>query len=75
MAFLVLSPNIVKPVAADSENYKTPISMPKEYINYTIIPDQNGTLWAIVDGYYPMYLHITANKPKSFSDVRIQARR
>ncbi|MGD6853180.1 MAG: hypothetical protein ACQCN6_14060 [Candidatus Bathyarchaeia archaeon] len=29
--------------------------MPKEYINYTIT-DLNGTLWAAVDGCYPIYL-------------------
>ncbi len=56
IALSILSPNIVKPVTADSENYKTPLSMPKEYINYTIVPDQQGTLWALVDGYYPIYL-------------------
>lgn len=56
IVFSIPSSNIVKPATADSEDYKTPISMPQEYINYTIVPDKTGTLWAIVDGYYPMYL-------------------
>lgn len=56
MALSILSPNIVKPATANSGDYKTLLSMTKEYINYKIISDQYGTIWAIVDGYYPIYL-------------------
>jgi hypothetical protein len=63
--FSILSPNIVKTVTANSEDYKPLLSMPKEYINYTIVLDQQGTLWAIVDGYYPINLldNFTGNLP------------
>jgi hypothetical protein len=55
MALSIISPNIVKTATANSGDYKTLFSMPKEYINYKIIPDQYGTIWAIVDGYSPIY--------------------
>jgi len=65
IAFSILSPSVVKPATADSEDYKSLLSMPKEYINYTIVLDQQGSLWAIVDGYYPIYLleNFTGNLP------------
>jgi hypothetical protein len=39
------------------------LAMPEEYINYTVIC-VNGTLWAKIDGTYPIYLlHETADAP------------
>lgn len=32
------------------------ITMPVEYINYTIL-EKNGVLWAKIDGLYPLYFH------------------
>ncbi len=31
------------------------LAMPEEYLNYTITP-VNGTIWALIDGTYPMHL-------------------
>jgi hypothetical protein len=39
---------------ASGQTYQT-LSMPQEYLNYTITV-QNGTLWAKIDGEYPMHL-------------------
>jgi hypothetical protein len=46
---------VIKPVTANPEGYISNLSMPEEYINYTIT-SINGTLWAKIDGYYPIYL-------------------
>jgi hypothetical protein len=40
-------------IAQDTSGFV--ISMPVEYVNYTIV-SVNGTLWAKIDGTYPMYL-------------------
>lgn len=42
-------------VYAQQDNFGFTISMPVEYVNYTIV-SVNGTLWAKIDGTYPMYL-------------------
>ena len=44
-----------KPVTANPERSIPNLSMPVEYVNYTIT-SINGTLWAKIDGYYPIYL-------------------
>jgi hypothetical protein len=45
----------VKPATANPEGSIPTLSMPVEYINYTIT-NINGTLWAKVNGYYPIFL-------------------
>ena len=45
----------VKVVFADSIESFPILSMPVEYVNYTITPI-NGSLWAIIDGDYPIYV-------------------
>ena len=45
----------VKPATANPEGSIPNLSMPVEYINYTIT-SINGTLWAKIDGDYPIYL-------------------
>ena len=45
----------VKPATANPEGSSPNLSMPVEYINYTIT-SINGTLWAKIDGDYPIYL-------------------
>jgi hypothetical protein len=45
-----------KPTSANPEGSLPNLSMPVEYINYTIT-SINGTFWAKIDGYYPIYLH------------------
>ncbi len=45
----------VKPATANPEGSTLVLSMPVEYINYTIA-SINGTLWAKIDGDYPIYL-------------------
>jgi hypothetical protein len=45
----------VKPATANPEGSIPNLSMPVEYVNYTIT-SMNGTLWAKIDGYYPIYL-------------------
>jgi parallel beta-helix repeat protein len=40
------------------------LAMPEEYINYTIT-NINGTLWAKIDGIYPMHLISGYNQPLS----------
>jgi len=42
-------------VAANPDLSNLVLAMPEEYINYTIIR-VNGTLWAKIDGTYPIYL-------------------
>ena len=44
-----------EPATANPEGSIPTLSMPVEYINYTIT-SVNGTLWAKIDGYYPIYL-------------------
>jgi hypothetical protein len=46
---------VIAPASANPEGYIPNLSMPKEYINYTIA-NVNGVLWAKIDGYYPIYL-------------------
>jgi hypothetical protein len=55
ITFSSLSLTSIKTTTANSEDYMPTLSMPKEYVNYTIT-ELNGTLWAIIDGYYPIYL-------------------
>ena len=45
----------VKPATANPESSIPNLSMPVEYINYTITSIK-GTLWVKIDGYYPIYL-------------------
>jgi hypothetical protein len=45
----------VKPATANPDASNPNLSMPIEYINYTIT-SINGTLWAKIDGDYPIYL-------------------
>jgi hypothetical protein len=45
----------VKPATANPEGSIPTLSMPVEYVNYTIT-STNGTLWVKIDGYYPIYL-------------------
>jgi hypothetical protein len=45
----------VKPATANPEGSIPNLSMPIEYVNYTIT-SINGTLWAKIDGDYPIYL-------------------
>jgi hypothetical protein len=45
----------VKPATANPDGSSPNLSMPVEYINYTIT-SINGTLWAKIDGDYPIYL-------------------
>jgi hypothetical protein len=44
-----------EPVTANPEGSIPNLSMPVEYVNYAIA-SINGTLWAKIDGYYPIYL-------------------
>jgi hypothetical protein len=44
-----------EPATANPEGSIPHLSMPVEYINYTIT-SINGTFWAKIDGYYPIYL-------------------
>jgi hypothetical protein len=39
----------------NTQNSGTILAMPEEYLNYTI-SDINGTIWAKVDGQYPMHI-------------------
>jgi hypothetical protein len=58
LAFLlstVMGLLVVKPVVANPEGSFPDLSMPVEYVNYTIT-SIDGTLWAKIDGYYPIYL-------------------
>ena len=52
---LMIGLSTIKPVAANPQDSLPILSMPKEYINYTIA-SINGTFWAKIDGYYPIYL-------------------
>ena len=45
----------VKTATANPEGSIPTLSLPVEYINYTIT-SIDGTLWAKIDGYYPIYL-------------------
>jgi hypothetical protein len=50
----------------NAENSDTPVlSMPVEYVNYTIV-DVNGALWAKVDGTYPIHILNFKNASTSF---------
>jgi hypothetical protein len=58
MALLILTSIgflFVKPATANPEGSIPNLSMPVEYVNYTIT-SMNGTLWAKIDGDYPIYL-------------------
>lgn len=46
---------LVKPAEANPEGSFPNLSMPVEYVNYTIVKI-NGSMWAKVDGYYPIYV-------------------
>ena len=45
----------VRPATANPEGLTPNLSMPVEYVSYTVT-SINGTLWARIDGYYPIYL-------------------
>lgn len=55
LLLISLSAIEVKVADANPETSTPNLSMPVEYINYTIT-DINGTLWAKIDGNYPIYL-------------------
>ena len=58
LALLLLSLTVslsVKPATANPEGSIPNLSMPVEYVNYTVT-SVNGTLWAKIDGYYPIYV-------------------
>jgi hypothetical protein len=59
LAVLLLSPvigvQLVNLAAANPDLSNLILAMPEEYINYTITR-VNGTLWAKIDGTYPIYL-------------------
>jgi hypothetical protein len=59
LAVLLLSPvigvQLVNLAAANPDLSNLILAMPEEYINYTITC-VNGTLWAKIDGTYPIYL-------------------
>ena len=59
----LLTPN---PVSAQQDSSGFAISMPVEYVNYTIV-SVNGTLWAKIDGTYPM--HISGDVPDALPMV------
>ncbi len=59
----LLTPN---PVSAQQDSSGFAISMPVEYVNYTIV-SVNGALWAKIDGTYPM--HISGDVPDSLPMV------
>ena len=50
---------------AESSDYPV-LSMPVEYVNYTIV-DVNGALWTKVDGTYPIHILNYQNASTSFS--------
>jgi hypothetical protein len=54
-AISTLSPIFIKPTTANSEGYIPNLFMPEEYVNYTIT-ELNGTLWAKIDGDYPIHI-------------------
>jgi parallel beta-helix repeat protein len=44
------------PASTDLSSFEVPsLSMPQEYLNYTIT-DINGTMWATIEGIYPIHL-------------------
>jgi hypothetical protein len=51
----ILMGSLSKTAIANPEGSIPNLSMPIEYVNYTIT-SINGTLWAKIDGYYPIYL-------------------
>jgi hypothetical protein len=50
----------IQPTIANIDDYNPSLSMPKEYINYSIAII-NGTLWAKIDGDYPIYILTEGN--------------
>lgn len=60
LALLLLCFLFVQSAAAQQDNSEFSLSMPVEYVNYTIVP-VNGSLWAKIDGTYP--IHINGNAP------------
>jgi hypothetical protein len=55
LASTLMGTLLVKPAAANPEGSLPNLSMPVEYVNYTIT-SRNGALWAGIDGYYPIYV-------------------
>jgi hypothetical protein len=49
----LLGSMFVKPASANPEGSFPNLAMPVEYVNYTIT-SVNGSLWAKIDGYYPI---------------------
>jgi hypothetical protein len=54
-ALLFSAAAALNPVGTASAQNNPQLSMPQEYLNYTITAD-NRTLWAKIDGEYPMHL-------------------
>jgi hypothetical protein len=55
IAALLLFIQMTSSISRKQEGFFPIVSMPIEYINYTIKP-LNGTLWAQIDGYYPIHI-------------------
>ncbi|MCW3995000.1 MAG: hypothetical protein NWE98_02475 [Candidatus Bathyarchaeota archaeon] len=51
---------IIRSAKANAQGASPQLTMPVEYINYTITPI-NGTLWAKIDGYYQIYFQTQPN--------------
>jgi hypothetical protein len=56
----VASLQLVGSASANPDASIPQLAMPVEYVNYTIV-HVNGTLWAQIDGNYPIYLQNTAD--------------
>jgi hypothetical protein len=59
LASAVASLQFVGSASANPDGSAPKLAMPVEYVNYTIVR-VNGTLWAQIDGEYPIYLQNTA---------------
>ena len=53
LASTLLGALLVKPAVANPEGSFPALSMPVEYVNYTVT-SRDGALWAAIDGYYPI---------------------
>ena len=62
MAMALLLPNALPEASANPDAGCPLLSMPVEYINYTIT-NRNGTLWAQIDGQYPIYIENQSSCP------------
>jgi hypothetical protein len=59
LASAVASLQFVGSASANPDGSAPKLAMPVEYVNYTIVR-ANGTLWAQIDGEYPIYMQNTA---------------